>query len=102
MRKEIKQKAKDKRNIHPSEHRVPKKSMEKVLSEQRKEIEENKRMGKTRDLVQKIKGTKGTFYEKMSRIKDINVKVLTEAEAIKKRGKNTQNCTKMSNEIGKP
>ena len=76
--------------------------MEKVLSEQRKEIEENKRMGKTRDLVQKIKGTKGTFYEKMSRIKDINVKVLTEAEAIKKRGKNTQNCTKMSNEIGKP
>ena len=57
-------------------------------------------MGRTRDLVQKIKGTKGTFYEKMSRIKDINVKVLTEAEAIKKRGKNTQkNCTKMSNDL---
>ena len=52
------------------------------LSDKCKEIEENNRMGKTRDFVKKIRDTNGTFQEKMGSIKDRN---LTEAEAIKKR-----------------
>ena len=55
------------------------------LTEQCKEIEENNRMGKTRDLFKKIGDTKGTFHAKMSTIKDRNGKDLTEAEEIKKR-----------------
>ena len=55
------------------------------LSDQCKEIEENNRMGKTRDLLQKIRDTKVTFQAKMSIIKDRNVMQLTEAEDIKKR-----------------
>ena len=48
-------------------------------------IEENNRMGKTRDLLKKIRDTKGTFYAKIGLIKDRNGVDLTEAEAIKKR-----------------
>ena len=55
------------------------------LSDQCKEIEENHRMGKTRDLFQKIKDTKGTFHAKRGTIKDRNGMDLTEAEDIKKR-----------------
>ena len=55
------------------------------LSDQCKEIEENNRMGKTRDLFKKIKDTKGTFHAKMGTIKDRNGIDLTEAEDIKKR-----------------
>ena len=55
------------------------------LSDQCKEIEENNRMGKTRDLFKKIRDTKGTFYAKMGSIKDRNDMNLTEAEDIKKR-----------------
>ena len=55
------------------------------LSDQCKEIEENNRMGKTRDLFKKIKDTKGTFQVKMGSIKDRNDMDLTEAEDIKKR-----------------
>ena len=55
------------------------------LSNQCKEIEENNRMGKTRDLFKKIKDTKGTFLAKMGSIKDRNGMDLTEAEDIKKR-----------------
>ena len=55
------------------------------FSDQCKEIEENNRMGKTRDLFKKIRDTKGTFHEKMGSIKDRNGKDLTEAEDIKKR-----------------
>ena len=55
-------------------------------------IEQNNRMGKTRDLLKKIRDTKGTFHAKMGSIKDRNGMELTEAEDIKK---NTQkNCTK--------
>ncbi|MES6644005.1 hypothetical protein U6S88_12160 [Cutibacterium acnes] len=54
-------------------------------SDQCKEIEENNRMGKTRDLFKKIRNTKGTFYAKMGSIKDRNGMDLTEAEDIKKR-----------------
>ena len=55
------------------------------LSDQYKEIEENNRIGKTRDLVKKIRDTKGTFHAKMGSIKDRNGMDLTEAEDIKKR-----------------
>ena len=55
------------------------------LSDQCKDIEENNRMGKTRDLFKKIRDTKGTFYAKMGSIKDRNGRDLTEAEDIKKR-----------------
>ena len=66
------------------------------LINQCKEIEENDRMGKTRDLVKKIRDTKGTFQAKMDSIKDRNSRDLAEAEFILRRGgKNTQkNCTK--------
>ena len=55
------------------------------LSDQCKEIEENNRMGKIRDLFKKIRDTKGTFHAKMGTIKDRNGTDLTEAEDIKKR-----------------
>ena len=55
-----------------------------LLSDQCKEIEENNRMGKTRDLFKKIRETKGTFHAKMGIIKDRNGRDLTEAEDIKK------------------
>ena len=66
------------------------------FSDQCKEIEENNRMGKTRDLFKKIRDTKGTFHAKMGSIKNRNGMDLTEAEDILRRGgKNTQkNCTK--------
>ena len=56
-----------------------------LLSDQYKEIQENNRMGKTRDLFKKIRDTKGTFHAKMGSIKDRNGVDLTEAEDIKKR-----------------
>ena len=55
------------------------------LSDQYKEIEENNRMGKTRDLFKEIRDTKGTFHAKMFSIKDRNGMDLTKAEDIKKR-----------------
>ena len=55
------------------------------LSDQCKEIEENNRMGKTRDLLKKIRDTKGTFHAKMGTIKDRNGMDLIKAEDIKKR-----------------
>ena len=55
------------------------------LSDQCKEIEEDNRMGKTRDLFKKIRDTKGTFHAKMGTIKDRNSMDLTEAQDIKKR-----------------
>ena len=58
---------------------------EAFLSDQCKGIEENSRMGKTRDLFKKIRDTKGTFHEKMDTIKDRNGMHLTEAEEINKR-----------------
>ena len=58
--------------------------MKAFLSDQCKEIEENNRMGKTRDLVKKIRDTKGTFHAKMDTVKDRNGMNLTEAEDIKR------------------
>ena len=63
---------------------------------QAKEIEENNRIEKTRDLFKKIRDTKGTFHAKMGTIKNRNGKDLTEAEEIRRAGKTTgKNCTKM-------
>ena len=65
------------------------------LSDQCKEIEENNRMRKTRDLFKKIRDTKGTFYAKMGSIKERNGMDLTKAKILRRGGKNTQkNCTK--------
>ena len=66
-------------------HRITRSEKKASLSNQCKEIEENSRMGKTRDLFKKIRDTKGTFHAKMGSIKDINSRELTEAEDIKKR-----------------
>ena len=65
--------------------RIARKDKKAFLSGQCKEIEENNRMGKTRDLLKKIRDTKGTFLAKMGTIKDRNGMDLTEAEDIKKR-----------------
>ena len=65
------------------------------FSDQCREIEENNRMGKTRDLFKEIRNSKGTFHAKMGTIKDKNCRDLTEAEILRRVGKNTQkNCTK--------
>ena len=65
--------------------RIARRDKKTFLSDQRKEIEENNRMGKTRDLFKKIRHTKGTFHAKMGSKKDRNGMDLTEAEDIKKR-----------------
>ena len=65
--------------------RVARRDKKAFLSDQCKEIEENNRMGKTRDIFKKIRDTKGIFHAKMSSIEDTNGMDLTEAEDIKKR-----------------
>ena len=62
--------------------RIARRDKNAFLSDQCKEIEENNRMGKTRDLFKKIRDTKGTFHAKMGSIKDRNTTDLTEAENI--------------------
>ena len=75
--------------------RVARRDKKAFLGDQCKEIEENNRMGKTRDLFKKIRDTKGIFHAKMGSIKDRNGRDLTEAEDIRRGGKNTQkNCIK--------
>ena len=75
--------------------RIAQKDKKRFLNDHCKELEENNRMGKTRDLFKKIRHTKGTFHAKMGTIKDRNGMDLTEAEILRKGGKNTQkNCTK--------
>ena len=64
--------------------RIARRDKKAFLSDQCKEIEENNRMGKPRDLFRKIRDTKGTFHAKMGTIKDRNGMDLTEAEDIKK------------------
>ena len=65
--------------------RISRRGKKAFLRDQCKEIEENNRMGKTRDLFEKIRDTKGTFHAKMGSIKDRNGMDLTAAEGIKKR-----------------
>ena len=83
-RREAKSKGEKKRNTHLNAEfqRRARRNKKAFLSDQCKEIEENNRMGKTRDLFKKIRDTKGTFHAKMSSIKDRNVMDLTESEDI--------------------
>ena len=86
-RREAKSKGENKRYIHLNAEfqRIARRDKKTFLSDQCKEIEENNRMGKTRDLFKKIRDAKGTFHAKMGSIKDRNSVDLTEAEDIKKR-----------------
>ena len=86
-RREVKGKGKKDRYTHQNAEfqRIARRDKKAFLSDQCKEIEENNRMGKTRDLFKKIRDTKGTFHAKMDLIKDRNGMDLTEAEDIKKR-----------------
>ena len=86
-RREVKSKGQKERYSHLNAecHRIDRREKKAFLSDQCKEIEENNRIGKTRDLFKRIRDTKGTFHAKMSSIKDRNTVDLTEAEDIKKR-----------------
>ena len=86
-RREAKNKGEKERYTHLNAEfqRIASRDKKAFLSDQCKEIEENNRMGKTRDLFKKIRDTKGTFLAKMGTIKDRNGMDLTEAEDIKKR-----------------
>ena len=86
-RREEKSKGEKERYSHLNAEfqRTARRDKKAFLSDQCKEIEENSRMGKTRDLFKKIRDTKGTFHAKMGSIKDRNCMDLTEAEEIKKR-----------------
>ena len=85
--REVKSKGKKERYSHLNAEfqRIARRDKKAFLSDQCKEIEENHRMGKTRDLFKKIRNTKGTFHAKMGSIKDRNGRDLTEADDIKKR-----------------
>ena len=72
-------------NLNAEFQRKARRDKKVFLSDQCKEIEENNRMGKTRDLFKKIRDTKGTFHAKMGTIKDRNSMDLTEVEDVKKR-----------------
>ena len=86
-RRETKSKGEKERhkNLNADFQRIARRDKKAFLSDQRKEIEENNRMGKTRDLVKKIRDTKGKFHAKMDLTKDRNGMDLTEAEDIKKK-----------------
>ena len=73
------------KHLNAEFQRIARREKKAFLNDQCKEIEENNRMGKTRDLFKKIRDTKGTFHAKMGWIKDRNGMDLTEAEDIKKR-----------------
>ena len=86
-RREVKSKGEKERYKHLNAEleRIARRDKKAFLSDQGKEIKENNRMGKTRDLFQKIRDTKGNFHAKMGSIKDRNGMDLTEAEDIKQR-----------------
>ena len=73
------------KHLNAEFQRIARRDKKAFLSDQFKEIEENNRMGKTRNIFKKIRDTKGTFHAKMGSIKDRNGMDLTEAEDIKKR-----------------
>jgi len=87
VKREVKGKGEKERYTHLNAEfqRVARREKKAFLSDQCKEIEENNRMGKTRDLFKKIKDTKEIFHAKMGSIQDRNGMDLTEAEDIKKR-----------------
>ena len=86
-RREAKSRGEKERQKHLNAEfqRIARRDKKAFLSDQCKEIEENNRMGKTKDLCKKIRDTKGTFHAKMGSIKDRNGMDLTEADDIKKR-----------------
>ena len=86
-RREVKGKGEKERYTHLNVEfqRIARRDKKDFLSDQCKEIEENNRMGKTKDIFKKIRDTKGTFHAKMGIIKDRNGMDLTEAEDTKKR-----------------
>ena len=86
-RREVKSKGEKERYKHLNAEfqRIAKRNKKAFFGDQCKEIEENNRMGKTRDLFKKIRDTMETFHAKMGSIKDRNSIDLTEAEDIKKR-----------------
>ena len=86
-RREVKSKGEQERYSHLNAEfqRIARRDKKAFLSDQCKEIEENNRMGKTRDLFKKIRDTKGTFHAKMGSMKDRNDMDIREAEDIKKR-----------------
>ena len=86
-KRQVKGKGEKERNTHLNAEfqRIARRDKKAFLTDQCKEIEENNRMGKTRDLFKKIRDTKGTFHAMMGTIKDRNGMDLTEAEDIKKR-----------------
>ena len=95
-RREVKSKGEKERYTHLNTEfqRIKRREKKAFLSDQCKEIEESNRMGKTRDLVKKIRDTKGTFHAKMGSIKDRNGRQLKEQKMLRG-GKNTlKNCTK--------
>ena len=83
-RREVKSKGEKERYTHLNGEfqRIARRDKKAFLSDQCKEIEENNRMGKTRDLFKKTRDTKGTFHAKMGSIKDRNGRDLTEAEEV--------------------
>ena len=91
-RREVKSKGEKERYKHLNAEfqKIARRDRKTFLSDQCKEIEENNRMGKTRDLFKKIRDTTGKFHAKMGTIKDRNTMDLTEAERLKRDGKNTQ------------
>ena len=86
-RRELKSKGEKEtyKHLNAEFQRIARREKKAFLCDQCKEIEENKRMGKTRDLFKKIRDTKGTFHAKMGSIKDINGRDLKEVKDIKKR-----------------
>ena len=96
-RREAKSKGEKERYKHLNAEfqRIARRHKKAFFRDQCKEIEENNRVGKTRDLFKTIRDTKGTFHAKMGLIKDRNGLDLTEAEDIEKRWQESQkNCTK--------
>ena len=96
-RREVKSKGEKERYRHLNAElqRIARRDKKAVLSDQCKEIEENNRMGETRDLYKKIRDTKGTFHAKMGTIKERNGKDLKKQKRLRRGDKNTQkNYTK--------
>ena len=95
-RREAKSKGEKERYTHLNAEfqRLARRDQKAFLSDQCKEIEENNRMGKTRDFFKKTRNTEGTFHAKMHTIKDRNGMDLTEAEDVKKRWQEHTNYIK--------
>ena len=87
QRREVKGKRERERytQLNTKFQKIAKRDKKAILNDQCKEIEENNRMGKARDLFKKIRDSKGTFHARMDTMKDRNGKELTEREEIKKR-----------------